>query len=486
MAKEREDSFADDPLEEINLDNDDLDDLLGDADKEDSDTKSSDEADDDLLSSDDLLEDDDLLSADDLEPETSDSESDPDNSAEISKEELDSLLAEADAPAEEDGGDEAPPEEPAIDLEEFEEVLSEDDSDDSDATDILGDDDSAEEYPEVPDTLPQELMGELEEDSPGAEDSEEDDGGDTDALAEDSESEEEEKKTKGFKPKGKGKKGKKGFAAKGKTGKAGKGKKEPKKAAADRKKPVAAKSGGKTIDIICSECYSVLSLSATWEEDLVTCPECFHVGKKPDDSFLRTVSTAKARESKKAKMLALLSVLVIVSFTGFMFLKSAYGDANSLTAAEQAPLQADVNSAVTDLTNAKTRNRLPLNKDKQEDLGPLEVKVGTATSALAGFLGHPDKAEDDDTELTATANGIVVVTRTKVLPGSSLTVLRPEAEETVLVGTEHHFLPDVPKEEHKDTVDRWAQICLYGGGLFLLLLIWQACRYEGNRWEAYF
>ena len=459
MAKEREDSFADDPLEEINLDNDDLDDLLGDAGKEDSDTKSSDEADDDLLSSDDLLEDDDLLSADDLEPETSDSESDPDNSAEISKEELDSLLAEADAPAEEDGEDEAPPE---IDLEEFEEVLSEDDSDDSDATDILGDDDSAEEYPEVPDTLPQELMSELEEDSPDAEGSEEDDGGDTDALADDSESEE-EKKTKGFKPKGKGKKGKKGFAAKGK---ADKGKKEPKKAAADRKKPVAAKSGGKTIDIICSECYSVLSLSATWEEDLVTCPECFHVGKKPDDSFLRTVSTAKARESKKAKMLALLSVLVIVSFTGFMFLKSAYGDANSLTAAEQAPLQAEVNSATTDLTNAKTRN---LSKDKKKvDLEPLEDKVEAATSTLAGFLGHPDETEGQ--ELTATANGIVVVTD----------------EGTVDEETKHHFLPDVPKEEHKDTVDLWAQICLYGGGLFLLLLIWQACRYEGNRWEAYF
>ena len=485
MAKEREDSFADDPLEEINLDNDDLDDLLGDAGKEDSDTKSSDEADDDLLSGDDLLEDDDLLSADDLEPETSDSESDPDNSAEISKEELDSLLAEADAPAEEDGGDEAPPEEPTIDLEEFEEVLSEDDSDDSDATDILGDDDSAEEYPEVPDTLPQELMSELEEDAPDAEGSEEDDGGDTDALADDSESEEEEKKTKGFKPKGKGKKGKKGFAAKGK---AGKGKKEPKKAAADRKKPVAAKSDGKTIDIICSECYSVLSLSATWEEDLVTCPECFHVGKKPDDSFLRTVSTAKARESKKAKMLALLSVLVIVSFAGFVFLKSAYGDANSLTAAEQAPLQADVNSATTDLTNAKTRNGL--GKDKKVDLEPLEAKVEAATNTLAGFLGHPAEAEAEDKELTATANGIVVVTREEVLPGSSLaTLLSPrdeEDKETVLVGTEHHFLPNCPKEDHKDTVELWAQICLYGGGLFLLLLLWQACRYEGNRWEAYF
>ena len=460
MAKEREDSFADDPLEEINLDNDDLDDLLGDAGKEDSNSDSSDEADDDLLSSDDLLEEDDLLNADDLEPESSDSESDQDNSAEISEEELDSLLAEADAPAEEDSEDEAPPE---IDLEEFEDVLSEDDSDDSDATDILGDDDSAAEYPEVPDTLPQELVSELEEEAS--------DDGDTDVDAEAllDESEEEEKKTKGFKPKGKATKGKKAFAAKGK---AGKGKNEPKKAAADLKKPVAAKSGGKTIDIICSECYSVLSLSATWSEDLVTCPECFHVGKKPDDSFLRTVSTAKARESKKAKMLTLLSILVIVSFAGFVLLKSAYGDANALTAAEQAPLQADVNSATTDLTNAKARNGLPLNKDKQEDLKPLEDKVETATTALAGFLGLPGETEKVD--VAAAANSIIVVTTAVNDAGT---------EEEV---TTHHFLPKTAKDEHKEAVDLWAQICLYGGGLFLLLLIWQACRYEGNRWEAYF
>ena len=85
MAKEREDSFADDPLEEINLDNDDLDDLLGDAGKEASNSDASEEAGDDLLSSDDLLEEDDLLNADDLEPESSDSESDPDKSAEISE-----------------------------------------------------------------------------------------------------------------------------------------------------------------------------------------------------------------------------------------------------------------------------------------------------------------------------------------------------------------------------------------------------------------
>ena len=221
----------------------------------------------------------------------------------------------------------------------------------------------------------------------------------------------------------------------------------------------------------------MLSLSATWSEDLVTCPECFHVGKKPDDSFLRTVSTAKARESKKAKMLTLLSILVIVSFAGFVFLKSAYGDANALTAAEQAPLQADVNSATTDLTNAKTRNGLPLNKDKQEDLEPLEAKVETATTDLARFLGLrlPDEAENNDVvDVAAAANSLIVVTTVKNDEGT---------EEEV---TTHHFLPKAAKEEDKEAVDLWAQICLYGGGLFLLLLIWQACRYEGNRWEAYF
>jgi len=433
MSKEREDSFADDPLEEINLDNDDLDDLLGDAGEENSNAESSDETDDDLLSGDDLL------NADDLEPEESGSEGDQGSSAEISEEELDSLLAEADAPAEDD----APPEEPASDLEESEDVISEDDSDDSDATDILGEDDSAgEEYPEVPDTLPQELVSELEEDAPAAEDSEE-----------------EEKKSKGFKPKGKAKNGKKGFA--------GKGKKEPKKAAADLKKPAAAKSGGKPIDIICSECYSVLSLSATWAEELVTCPECFHVGKKPDDSFLRTVSTAKARESKKAKMLTLLSILVITSFAGFVFLKSTYGNANALTAGERAPLQANFNSATTALTDAKTRNGL--SKDKKEDLEPLEAKVEAETSNLKKFFER--NVPVDKESVAGTADGIIIISKN---------------DKGDIEKKQHLFLRETPKEEHKETVDLWVQICSYGGGLFLLLLLWQGWSYEGNRWEAYF
>ena len=83
MANENEDSFPDDPLEEINLDDDDLDDLLGEGDAENTNDDSSE--DDDLLSDEDLL---------DVESE------DEDSSGEISEEELDSLLSEA----EDDGG----------------------------------------------------------------------------------------------------------------------------------------------------------------------------------------------------------------------------------------------------------------------------------------------------------------------------------------------------------------------------------------------
>ena len=85
MANEHEDSLPDDPPEEINLDNDDLDDLLGGKEKNE---HSDADADDDLLSDDDLLE-----------ADSSDEDSGEEDGAEISEEELDSLLADADSPA---------------------------------------------------------------------------------------------------------------------------------------------------------------------------------------------------------------------------------------------------------------------------------------------------------------------------------------------------------------------------------------------------
>ena len=367
MANENEDSFPDDPLEEINLDDDDLDDLLGEGGAENTNDDSSE--DDDLLSDEDLVE---------VESE------DDDSGGEISEEELDSLLADADSPAEDDGGGE-----PAeLSSDELDALLADDEAED--ATDVLGEDDQ---LPDVPDSLPEDIDSEIEEEIPELED---DAGSDTDVDTEMvlNESEEDDAgsaKKKSFTAPKKGKKKSKGFASK-------EGSAKPKKSVS----PAPAKtSGGKRLDFICSECYSVLVLSATYSEEIVTCPECFHVGKKPDDSFLRTVSTAKAGEGKKAVVLTLLSCLMIICFSGVVFLDSAYGDAASMT----------------------------------------EARTEAAASTA--------EAVDD---------------------------------EGAEVGKE----PFVPATEDKDFVELWQLILLCSGSVFLLLLIWQACVYEGNRWEAYF
>ena len=353
MANENEDSFADDPLEEINLDDDDLDDLLGEGGAENTNDDSSE--DDDLLSDEDLLE--------------VDSE-DEDSGGEISEEELDSLLADADSPDDDDGG--AEPAELSSD--ELDALLADDEAED--ATDVLGEDDQPPELPDVPDSLPEDIGSEIEEELPELED---DDGS---------------SKKKSFTTPKKGKKKSKGFASK-------EGSAKPKKPVS----PASAKAaGGKRLDFICSECYSVLALSATYSEEIVTCPECFHVGKKPDDSFLRTVSTAKAGEGKKAMVLTLLSCLMVICFSGVVFLNSAYGDAASMTEANT------------------------------------EAPASTAKTV------DDEGAEVDEVE----------------------------AE------------PFKPAKEDEEFVDLWQLILLCGGSVFLLLLIWQACVYEGNRWEAYF
>ena len=353
MANENEDSFADDPLEEINLDDDDLDDLLGEGGAENTNDDSSE--DDDLLSDEDLLE--------------VDSE-DEDSGGEISEEELDSLLADADSPDDDDGGGE-----PAeLSSDELDALLADDEAED--ATDVLGEDDQPPELPDVPDSLPEDIGSEIEEELPELED---DDGS---------------SKKKSFTAPKKGKKKSKGFASK-------EGSAKPKKPVS----PAPAKAaGGKRLDFICSECYSVLALSATYSEEIVTCPECFHVGKKPDDSFLRTVSTAKAGEGKKAMVLTLLSCLMVICFSGVVFLNSAYGDAASMTEANT------------------------------------EAPASTAKTV------DDEGAEVDEVE----------------------------AE------------PFKPAKEDEEFVDLWQLILLCGGSVFLLLLIWQACVYEGNRWEAYF
>ena len=110
---------------------------------------------------------------------------------------------------------------------------------------------------------------------------------------------------------------------------------------------------------------------------------------------------AKAGEGKKALALALLSCLMVICFSGVVFLNSAYGDAASMTEANT------------------------------------EAPASTA------------KTVDDE-------------------------------------GAEVEAEPFATATEDREFVDLWQLILLCGGSVFLLLLIWQACVYEGNRWEAYF
>ncbi len=64
------------------------------------------------------------------------------------------------------------------------------------------------------------------------------------------------------------------------------------------KEPKPSAAGAGAITFVCSECYEELLLSPKYGQDIVTCPECLHVGKRPDDDFLRTVRMHKSGERR--------------------------------------------------------------------------------------------------------------------------------------------------------------------------------------------
>jgi hypothetical protein len=68
------------------------------------------------------------------------------------------------------------------------------------------------------------------------------------------------------------------------------------------------------IAFICSECYEEFNLPATYAKETVSCPECMHVGKRPAEDFLRTVSLHKSGERNSLKMALFVSyALAVVS-----------------------------------------------------------------------------------------------------------------------------------------------------------------------------
>ena len=149
------------------------------------------------------------------------------------------------------------------------------------------------------------------------------------------------RKSRGLKGKGRGKlgtakgsrksgKGDRGPAKGGISKKRGAPKKgsSPKKSrAVKERKPAAAKPvrAGKALSFVCSECYTTISLPVNYSKEKVTCPECFHVGKKPDEDFLRTVGTHKNGERSSFVLTCIVGLLTLIVLAAAVWLRTPYG-----------------------------------------------------------------------------------------------------------------------------------------------------------------
>lgn len=106
---------------------------------------------------------------------------------------------------------------------------------------------------------------------------------------------------------------------------------KPAKAAKPAKKRPAAASarpagaGRGAYAFVCSECYDEYLLPANYSHETMTCPECLHVGKKPDENFLRTVAMHKKGQRKATVAVALCGVLFAVALLGLIYVSTVAG-----------------------------------------------------------------------------------------------------------------------------------------------------------------
>jgi hypothetical protein len=108
-----------------------------------------------------------------------------------------------------------------------------------------------------------------------------------------------------------------------KPGKSGRAER-PSRARAPEKAAVAAASKG-SIPFICSECYEEFLLPTSYSQETVTCPECLHVGKRPDADFLRTVTVHRRSEKKSLAGVLVVALLLLGVVTFLVWLRSPYG-----------------------------------------------------------------------------------------------------------------------------------------------------------------
>lgn len=101
-------------------------------------------------------------------------------------------------------------------------------------------------------------------------------------------------------------------------------------------KPVPAAPLKGSVRFICSECYEEFLLSSTYSAETVTCPECLHVGKRPDDDFLRTVNVHKTGEKKSLAMTIIVGAVLVAAILFLIFIRSPF--CNLEIAAQQQTL----------------------------------------------------------------------------------------------------------------------------------------------------
>lgn len=92
----------------------------------------------------------------------------------------------------------------------------------------------------------------------------------------------------------------------------------------DARPAAAAGRRGSSVAFVCSECYEEFLIPASYSHEIVSCPECLHVGKRSDEDFLRTVIRHKADERKSQALACGAGVLLLVLILALLYVTSPF------------------------------------------------------------------------------------------------------------------------------------------------------------------
>jgi hypothetical protein len=114
--------------------------------------------------------------------------------------------------------------------------------------------------------------------------------------------------------------GRLGAKERGSGARAGRAEKSKKERVPKPTRPAAQRS----VRFVCSECYEEFLLPANFSRDTVSCPECLHVGKRPDEDFLRTINLHKAGERKALTLACALGGALLLLLLVLIWIQSPY------------------------------------------------------------------------------------------------------------------------------------------------------------------